>query len=137
MERQAGSGDAPQDDRTLSALLSHLFRDSESLLLQQLALLRAETGEALGGLALGALLMMVGLLVALTGALALVTAVIVLLSAVMPLWLACVAVGAAVCAIGAVLVLYGLRRLRAAQLVPRQTLQSLRETGEWLREELT
>jgi hypothetical protein len=66
-----------------------------------------------------------------------VAALVLLLGLVMPLWLAAASVGIAVVGIGGTLVLYGRRLVARASLVPRQSWQSLRETGEWLREELT
>ncbi len=140
MERdaKAGSQDSAHDHRApLAALLSRLFSDAETLLLQALALLRAELGENAGHAIEGALVALAGLLAVLIGALGLAAALTVLLSYVVPLWLACASVGLAIGGVGALLVLYGRRLMRRATLMPQHTLRSLRETGERLREELT
>jgi hypothetical protein len=121
----------------LAALLTRLFRDSETLLLQQLALFRAEIGENAGRFAGGLAVLVAGIALCLIGALALIGAVILLLGKLLPLWLAAALVGAAVAALGAGLVLYARRMLARASLVPRQSWQSVRETGEWLKDELT
>ncbi len=121
----------------LAALLARLFRDSETLLLQQLALVRAEIGENAGRLAGGMAVLLAGIAVCLMGGLALVAALILLLGQVMPLWAAAAAVGLAVAALGAALVLYARRQLARASLVPRQSWQVMRETGDWLKDELT
>jgi len=118
-------------------LLKQLFGEAETLLLQELALFRAEMGESAGKLVSGVLVLLSGVAVASIGGLALVAALVLLLGLVMPLWLAAALVGIAVVAIGGTLVLYGRRLVARASLVPRQSWQSLRETGEWLREELT
>jgi len=118
-------------------LLKQLFGEAETLLLQELALFRAEMGESAGKLVGGVLVLLSGVAVASIGGLALVAALVLLLGLVMPLWLAAALVGIAVVAIGGTLVLYGRRLVARASLVPRQSWQSLRETGEWLREELT
>ena len=126
---------APQDAR-LATLLGQLFRDAETLLLQELALFRAELGANAGRLATGALVIAAGIAVALIGGLALVAALVALLGAVMPLWLAAALVGVVFCGSGGALILYGRRVIARARLVPRETWRSLRETGEWLGEEL-
>jgi hypothetical protein len=121
----------------LAGLLTRLFRESETLLLQQLALVRAEIGENAGRLAGGVAVLLAGIIVCLMGGLALIAAVILLLSQVMALWAAAAVVGGVVTALGAGLVLYGRRLLARASLVPRQSWQVMRETGDWLRDELT
>jgi hypothetical protein len=121
----------------LAALLTRLFRESETLMLQQLALFRAEIGENAGRFAGALAVLLAGLLLCLLGALALVAALILLLGKIMPLWLSAGLTGAAVAVLGAGLVLYARRRLARASLVPRQSWQAVRETGEWLRDELT
>ncbi len=121
----------------LAALLARLFRESETLLLQQLALLRAETGENARRLIGGVLVLLAGAGVCLVGGLALLAAIILLLGRVLPLWAAAAVVGGVVAALGAALMLYGRRLVARASLVPRQSWQVMRETGDWLREELT
>jgi len=122
---------------TLAALLSQLFHDTETLLLQELSLLRAELGENAGRLLSGGLLMAAGLLALHVGGLALVAALALLLGYVVPLWLACALVGLPVAAAGVALVLRGRRMAISATLVPLRSVRAIRDTGHWLREELT
>ena len=63
-------------------------------------------------------------------------ALVALLGAIMPIWLASALVGVVFCGSGGALILYGRRVIARASLVPRETWRSLRETGEWLSEEL-
>ncbi|HXZ01176.1 MAG TPA: phage holin family protein [Stellaceae bacterium] len=121
----------------LAALLARLFQESETLLLQQLALLRAEMGENAGRLIGGVTVLLAGAAVLLIGGCALVAAAILLLGRLLPFWAAAAVVGLAVAALGAALMLYGRRLVARASLVPRQSWQVMRETGDWLREELT
>ena len=129
-------GERGPEDASLATLLGQLFRDAETLLLQELALFRAEIGANAGRLATGALIIAAGVAVALIGGLALVAALVALLSAIMPLWLAAALVGVVFCGSGGALILYGRRVIARASLVPRETWRSLRETGEWLGDEL-
>ena len=128
---------ASSPETGLAALLARLLRDSETLLLQQVALVRAELGENAARLIGAVAVLLAGVAVGLMGGLALVAAVILLLGRVMPLWAASALVGVVVTALGAGLVLYGRRLVARASLVPRQSWQVIRETGDWLREELT
>jgi hypothetical protein len=132
------SGDQGEkgQEATLAALLGQLFRDAETLLLQELALFRAELGANAARLATGALVITSGIAVALIGGLAMVAALVALLGAIMPIWLASALVGLILCGSGGALILYGRRLIARASLVPRETWRSLRETGEWLGEEL-
>lgn len=135
---EAGSPEsAASGEPTLAALLSQLFHDAETLLLQELALFRAELGESVGRVLSGGVLMAAGLLALHVGGLSLVAALALLLGYVVPLWLACLLVGLPVAAVGAALVLYGRHMAASATIVPHRSLQAMRETGEWLREELT
>jgi hypothetical protein len=121
----------------LGQLLGQLFRDAETLLLQELALVRAEIAESTGDLLGGALLALLGAAVSLVGGLAIVAAIIILLGKLLPLWVSSALVGVVALAVGAGLFFLGKRRLVRATMVPRQSWQALRETGDWLKEELT
>jgi len=127
---------SPQEPH-LAVLLARLLHDAQALLLQQLALLRAELGEAAGKLLGGVLMVLAGTAVLVIGGLALLAAVILLLGRLVPLWAASGLTGLIVAAIGTALVLYGRKLLARASIMPRQSLQVLSETGDWLREELT
>ena len=129
-------GERGPQDASLATLLGQLFRDAEALLLQELALFRAELGANAGRLATGSLIIASGIAVALIGGLAMVGALVALLAAIMPVWLAAALVGAVFLGSGGALVLYGRRLIARASFVPRETWRSLRETGEWLGEEL-
>jgi hypothetical protein len=127
----------PQKDPALADLISRLFHDAEALLLQELALARAEIGETLGQLVAGLALLLAAVAIGFTGALALVAAIILLLGNVMPLWSAFAIVGVTVLATGATVALFGHRLTARSARLPSRTLQSLRDTGAWAREELT
>lgn len=126
----------PHEPR-LAAMLTQLLHDAETLLFQQLALFRAEIGENVRELLSGGLVLLAGLALALIGGVGLMAAAILLLGLVMPLWAASAVIGLAVVAVGAALVVYGRRLIARTAVMPRQSWQALRDTGDWLREELT
>jgi hypothetical protein len=133
----AAPDSASPRESLLVDLLSQLFRDAETLLLQEFALFRAELAENAGRFAGGVLVILAALLIVLIGVVALMAAATLLLGKVLPPWLACALVGILVIAGGVLLGLYGRRLIARAALTPERTLQSLRETGAWIREELT
>lgn len=123
-------------DKSLVSLLLRLAHDAETLVLQELMLARAEFLATLAGLRDSSLLMAIGLLVAFVGLMALVASGILALSERMAPWLACLIVGGAVSVVGLGLTLYGKHRASKLDIVPRRTVRSLRDTEEWLKDEL-
>ncbi len=131
----------PPADQThvspLPKLLYDLFHDAETLLFQQLALLRAEMSEAVGQLLRGSVVMLIGLEIGVAGLVMLAGAVIVAVAHVMPLWLACVVVGVASLGVALLLIAVGRRRIAAAGFAPRRAGRALRETRSWFEDEFT
>ena len=126
-----------QSARPVAALLSDLASETGQLVQQELALFKAEMQEKLGRLGQGAGALAAGGLIAFSGWLALVAAAILGLSYVLAPWLAALIVGLVVIALGAGLLLFGKSRLDADALVPRRTLNSLREDEAWIREQIS
>lgn len=124
-------------DRSVAGLLSDLANETGTLLRQEIALFKAEIGEKLGSLGMGAGAIAAGGLVAFSGWLALIAAAILGLSNALAPWLAALIVGIVVIAIGAGLLFFGKSRLNADTLVPRRTMNSLREDEEWIREQIS
>ena len=127
----------PRAYRSVAGLLSDLANETGTLVRQEIALFKAEIGEKLGNAGVGAGAIAAGGLVAFSGWLALVAAAILGLSNALAPWLAALIVGIVVIAIGAAALFYGKSRLKADALVPRRTLNSLREDEEWIREQIS
>jgi len=126
-----------QSARPVAALLSGLASETGQLVQQELALFKAEMQEKLGRLGQGAGALAAGGLIAFSGWLALVAAAILGLSYVLAPWLAALIVGLVVISLGAGLLFFGKSRLDADALVPRRTLNSLREDEAWIREQIS
>ena len=129
-------GEAPAH-RSVAALLSDLAGETSLLVRQEIALLKAELNAKLARAGLGAGAIAAGGLIAFSGWLALVAAAIIGLSYVLAPWLSALIIGVFVIAIGAALVLFGKSRLNAEALVPRRTLNSLREDEAWIRDQVS
>ncbi len=123
--------------RPISALLSDFAGETSTLIRQEIALFKAELNEKLGRMGGGAGALAAGGLIAFSGWLALVAAAILGLSHVLAPWLSALIVGIIIVALGVALALFGKSRLKADALVPRRTLNSLREDEAWLRDQIS
>jgi hypothetical protein len=125
----------------IPGLVRQLRDDAAALVRQEVALAKAETRQNLSRLAGGAIGAVVGGLVLFTGAIVLIVAAYqglargleaAGLSPVTTSWLAPLLVGAVIAVVGGVLLARGLRKARNATLVPHRTVDSVKETKEWI-----
>jgi hypothetical protein len=123
--------------RPVAALLSDLAGETSMLVRQEIALFKAELNENLARIGLGAGALAAGGVIAFSGWLALLAAAILGLSHVLAPWLSALIIGGFVLAIGVGLALFGKSRLKADALVPRRTLNSLREDEAWIRDRVS
>jgi hypothetical protein len=123
----------PEGPGDLRRLLADVVEHTRSLVRLELELARQEVKQALASLKRGLVLAAAG---ALLGALALgvlVTALVAGLATVWPVWLAAAVVAVVLGAVGGGLVVSAGRLLRGESLKPRATLQTIRETKQWLK----
>jgi hypothetical protein len=125
------------DRRTLGALFVELTRETSALVRAEVALVRSEMDEkvnelqrGLGGLAAGGA-------VAFAGALTLIACAVLALSLVWPAWAAALVVGLVVSLAGAGLLVYGRQRVRAQHLRPSRAIESLKDTKEFAKEQVS
>jgi hypothetical protein len=123
------------DDESIGHLMSEVLQDVSKLFRQEVALAKAElkdeaskAGKA-GGMLAGA--GFAGYMVAVLLSLALVFA----LDAVMPLGWAAVIVAVLWAIVGGVLYSVGRKRMKDVDPVPRQTVETLREDAQWVRDQ--
>ncbi len=124
-----------QPERSLGELIGDLGRDLSTLVRQEIDLGREEisaevskaskTGAAFGGAALAAFF----------AALALVLAAGWGLAVIMPTGLAFLIVGLLLGAVAAVLALRGRQQMRTIDPKPEQTIETLKEDAQWLKEQ--
>jgi hypothetical protein len=123
--------------RPVAALLSDLAGETSTLVRQEIALFKAELSEKLTRMGVGAAALAAGGVIAFSGWLALVAAAILGLSHVLAPWLSALIIGILVIGLAAGLVLFGKSRLNADALVPRRTVNSLREDRAWIRDQVS
>lgn len=125
-----------RDDRSLGELFAELARETSTLVRQEVQLARDEVSQQVArvGRNIGALV--AGGAVVYAGFLAIIAAVILLLGDLgLPWWLAALLVGVVVAGIGGALVARAITALKQTDLVPHQTVETLREDQEWVKEQ--
>jgi len=127
-----------RDDRSLGELLAELTREITTLVRQETALAKAELGQKASRIGAHVASLAAGGAIAYAGFLAILAAIIAMLvDAGMPWWASALLVGVAVAAIGSFLLWKGIASLKREDLVPRQTLESLKEDTQWARRQTT
>jgi hypothetical protein len=124
----------PKDERSLGDLFSDLTRELSTLIRQETTLAKTELSEKVSSVGKDAGTIAVGGAIAYAGFLAIVAAVILVLGFVLPLWLSALIVGAVVTGIGGLLVQKGRSGLKHADLTPHQTIETLKEDRQWMKD---
>jgi len=126
----------PRDDRSLGELFADLSRETTTLVRQEVDLAKTEMTQKASRVLKNIGFLAIGGAVAYAGFLAIIAAVIILLAAILPWWLSALLVGVVIAAIGAFLIWKGLDALKKEDLVPRQTIETLKEDQEWAKEQV-
>ena len=121
----------PADDRSLGELFGDLSREITTLVRQEATLARTEISQKAARFGKDVGMLAAGGAVAYAGLLAIVAAIIILAAAGMAWWASALVVGIVVAAIGGGLVWSGLNALKHEDLTPRETIDSLKEQGQW------
>jgi hypothetical protein len=123
-----------KDDRTFGELFAELSRESRTLVQQQIQLAKSEVTEKTTQLGKRVGLIVGGGFVAYGGLLAIMAAVVLALIALgVPVWVGVVAGGIVVAGAGYLPIRSGLAGLHLEELTPRQTIETLKEDGQWLK----
>jgi protein-S-isoprenylcysteine O-methyltransferase Ste14 len=123
-------------ERPFRALVDSLVEDLQRIIRLEIALFKREMAVAARRLGVGTAAIVIGAVMALTGWLALFAAAITALAIVWPPWAATLVLGALALVIAGLLVYFGIRRMRAQNLTPQHTLNTLREDGVWVKERI-
>jgi hypothetical protein len=126
-----------QDDRSLGELFAELASEIGTLVRQELRQAGTEVsqratsiGKDIGGLVVGAVIIH-------TGVLALVAAVIAgLVDLGLDWWLAALIVGVILAGIGYALIQKARSAIQRADILPRHTMDNLREDTEWAKDQI-
>ena len=119
-------------DRTsLGDLVSRLAEQASELARHEMRLAQLEVQSKARVATRGVAMIAAGALVAYAGLIALVFALIWALDIKLPLWAAALITGLLVAAAGAALAWIGWDRLRADGVIPRKTVETMKENARW------
>jgi len=125
-----------KEERSLGDLFSELAAETGTLVRQEVALAQAEisskatrVGKQVGYLAVGGAIGYAAML-------AIMAAIIIGLSAFIPAWLAALLVGAVVGAVSFFLISSAIERLKNTNLKPEESVESIKEDAQWLKNQL-
>jgi hypothetical protein len=119
---------------SIGELLGQLANNSAALVRDEIALARQEMGEKVKTFRSGAVMVAVGAMVGLVAILALTAAAVIGLAHLMDAGYAALIVGGVLAIVGGIVVSTGLNRLKQTSLKPEQTIETLEEDKEWLKE---
>jgi len=127
-----------KEDRSLGELFADLARETGDLVRKEVSLAKVEmtqkaskVGKDIGFLAAGGMVLYAGLL-------AIIAALIIGLASLgLPAWISALVVGLVVAGVGYFLVQKGLSALKREELAPTQTIQTIKEDAEWVKEQVT
>lgn len=136
-----------KDERSLGDLFSELASETSTLIRQEVALAQVEitqkaskVGTQIGYLAIGggiALLATFALFAAVIIALGQIIAKAADIGYMTGAWISALIVGAVIGGIAAYLIKSALKKLRETNLTPRQTVESLKEDAQWLKDQVS
>jgi hypothetical protein len=126
-----------KDERSLGELFSELAAETGTLVRQEVALAQAEVtakatrvGKNVGYLAVGGAVGYAAMLSILTG-------VVLGLSYFMPAWIAAVLVGLLVGAVAFFVISSALEELKNTNLKPEESVESIKEDAQWLKNQVS
>jgi uncharacterized membrane protein YqjE len=131
IEKRTSEGEGRE---SFGELLGQLANNSAALVRDEIALAKQEMSEKVSSFRSGVITTAIGGVVALLGVLALIAAAIIGLAHYMDAGLAALIVGGVLALIGGITAMVGVGRLKRTSLKPEQTIETLEEDKEWLKE---
>lgn len=125
-----------KDERSLGDLVAKLASDTGILVRQEMRLVVAETRHNLSTGVDSVIWLAAGMTVALVGVLVLAAALVLVLSIWLPPWAAAAVVGIGLCVIGLPMANSGLTKLKNMEIAPDDSIASIKESTEWLKERI-
>lgn len=126
--------DVPRMDRSLGELFSDLSQQTAELIRQEVRLAKAELGQTAADVGRHAMMIGAGVAFALAAVVAVAAAVALLLvDAGLEPWVAAVITAVAMGAVAFVLAQSGISALKKKSIAPVETMHSLKETTQWLK----
>jgi len=126
-----------KEERSLGDLFTELATETGTLVRQEVALAQTEivykatkAGKNVGYLVVGGA-------VAYASALAVIAGIVILLANFMPAWLSAMLVGVLIGGAGYFMIASALTELKKTDPMPRNTIETIKEDAQWLKNEVT
>lgn len=124
-----------KDERSIGDLFAELASETSTLVRQEVQLAKTEITQKVTSAGKDVGMIGAGGALAYAGLLALIAAVIIGLGQLIPMWLSALIVGLVVVGIGYMLIQSGLSALKRIDPTPRETIETLKEDKEWVKEQ--
>ena len=126
--------DESMSRESIGELIGQLANNSAALVRDEIALAKQEMSEKVKSFRSGVVTVAVGAVVGFLAVLTLTAAAVIGLAHVMDAGYAALIVGGALAIIGGIIAYNGMNRLKQTSLKPEQTIETLEEDKEWLKE---
>jgi ABC-type bacteriocin/lantibiotic exporter with double-glycine peptidase domain len=124
------------ENKPLGDLFSDLAGEVSELVRKEVALAKLEVGQTAKRVGKNVGYLVIGGAVAYAAMLAIIAAVIMLLDNVMPAWSAALLVGVVVGVIAWLLISKATSALKATDVTPQQTVETLKEDAAWVKQQI-
>ena len=126
-----------KEERSLGDLFSELATETSTLVRQEVALAQTELTQKATSVGKNVGFLVVGGAVGYAALLAILAAAIIGLAYFVPAWAAALIVGVVVGIVAFLLISSALKALKATSLTPNQTVETLKEDAEWLKNQVS
>lgn len=124
-----------REERSIGELFADLASETSNLVRQEMQLAKTELTQKVSSAGKDAGLIGAGGALAYAGLLALLAAAVIGLGQLIPMWLSALIVGLVVLGVGYVLIQRGLSGLKRIDPTPRETIQTIKEDVEMVKEQ--
>ena len=126
-----------KEERSLGDLFSELASETSTLVRQEVALAQTELTQKATKVGKNVGFLVVGGAVGYASLLAIIAAVIIGLANFIPAWASALIVGAVVGVVAYLLISSALASLKKTDLTPRETVETLKEDAQWLKNQVS
>lgn len=126
-----------KDERSLGELFSELATETSTLVKQEVALAQTELTQKAVKVGKNVGYLVVGGAVAYAALLAFIAALIIILGQLLSYWAAALVVGIIVAIVAVVLILSALNALKTTGITPTQTVETIKEDAQWLKDQVS
>jgi len=136
-ERERAAPDNRINDTSVSDLISGLVNDAQQLVHREIDLAKREVAIEVDKVKQGAVALGIGAGLAIIGALLLGHMLVYLVQTLtgLSLWVSYLIVGAIFAIGGGLLLMQGIKRMQAVDPLPRETIESVKEDIQWIKEQ--